>query len=143
MPQPALAAAPAPPASAIITLTAITPEKTSTDPTDRSMPAVMITNVIPTDRVNTTEALMKIDLMLYEPRNALGFSTEKITTIRISARKIQSELEDDSAASADSRASDGRAWPAVAAAVVVAGSAPLARSGESSLGGWLTALRPR
>ena len=54
----------APPASAIITLSAITPEKTSTEPTDRSMPAVMITNVIPTDSVSATEASMKIVLML-------------------------------------------------------------------------------
>ena len=62
-PQPALLEALAPPATAIITLTAITPDITRIDPTDRSMPAVMITNVIPTDRISATAALMKIVLM--------------------------------------------------------------------------------
>ena len=64
VPQPALAEASRRPPSAVITLSAITPEKTSTEPTDRSMPAVMITKVIPTESVSATDASMKIDLML-------------------------------------------------------------------------------
>src|SRR5512132_3708377 len=44
------------PPTASITLAAITPEKTSTDPTDRSIPAVMITKVMPTAMISSPEA---------------------------------------------------------------------------------------
>jgi hypothetical protein len=58
-PQPARA-----PPCAAITLAATTPEKTRTDPTERSMPPVTMTKVMPTASTSGMAALMKMVRML-------------------------------------------------------------------------------
>ena len=108
------------------------------------MPAVMITNVIPTDSVSATEALMKIDLMLYEPRNALGFMIEKTTMISDQRQEDPQRAGGRQRLAADSRASDASAAGGGSAAVV--GRRWCCRSpglAISSRGSWLTARRPR
>ena len=62
---------PSPPCH-IMTLAPTTPEKTITDPIDRSMPAVMITNVIPTPRIARMDAFWTIRRMLPTLANVFG-----------------------------------------------------------------------
>ena len=118
-PHPELIADAAPPPTAIIVLAATTPENTSTEPTDRSMPAVMITYVIPTDSVSATAALTKIVLMSKLDKNELGFMIENTATITRRARKIHNGLAGDNscARSRVSLVADVRSGEAGAAGV--------------------------
>ena len=74
-----IAPQPSPP-TASITLAAITPEKTSTDPTDRSIPAVMITYVMPTARTSSTAASVKM-LRAFDVETKLSYSRVPKTMI--------------------------------------------------------------
>jgi len=49
-------------------LAAIMLAKISTEPTDRSMPAVMITNVMPTDRISSTDVSISVVLRVEQGR---------------------------------------------------------------------------
>ena len=71
-----------------IALAETTPENTSTDPTDRSMPAVMITNVIPTATTSRIAALVARLRALLTVANASGSSTENATIIPARIRMI-------------------------------------------------------
>src|SRR4051812_13714873 len=74
-----------PPPSLFIALTATTPLNTSTAPTDRSMPAVMITNVMPVASTSRTAASVAM-LRAFEADTKLSYSsTEKA---RMSATRI-------------------------------------------------------
>ena len=82
-------AAPQPwPPMAAIALSATTPLKTRTLPTDRSMPPVMMTKVIPTPRTARMEVFCTIPRMLNTVRKLLGFRTEKMMTITASTMMI-------------------------------------------------------
>ncbi len=66
---------------------ATTPEKTSTAPTERSMPAVMITKVRPTATTSRTAASVAMLRALLTSRNSSGCRNEKtaISPTRIRA----------------------------------------------------------
>src|SRR5918999_750177 len=70
---------------------AITLESTSMDPTDRSMPAVMITNVTPTARSRSSEASTAMLRKLSPLRKAVPSRTEKAITSPASMRKMKAE----------------------------------------------------
>ncbi len=57
-----------------------TPLKTSTAPTDRSIPAVMITYVIPTARTSSTAASVKM-LRAFDAETKLSYSSVAKTMI--------------------------------------------------------------
>src|SRR5918992_3728659 len=69
------------PPTAFIAFAATTPENTSTDPTDRSIPAVMITYVIPTEITSRIAAFTAMLRMLLTGANASGSGRENTTTI--------------------------------------------------------------
>jgi hypothetical protein len=78
-----------PPPMASITLAAITPEKTSTDPTERSIPAVMITKVIPTAMISSPEASAAMFRKLNTVANCWNRSAANPVTIPTRIRKVQ------------------------------------------------------
>ena len=87
--MPTMAAPQPSPPMASITLAATTPPKTSTEPIDRSMPAVMITKVMPTPRTARTAMFCEISEMLLTVRNLPPAAIEKMTTITTSTTRIQ------------------------------------------------------
>ena len=72
-----------------ITLAAITPEKTRTDPTDRSIPAVMITKVMPTARISSPEASAAMLRKLNTVANCWKRRAAKPATMPSRIRKVQ------------------------------------------------------
>jgi hypothetical protein len=74
------------PPTAFIARAETTPLKTSTAPTDRSMPAVMITNVMPVASTSRTAASVAMLRALAESTNESGSSTLKT---RISPTRIR------------------------------------------------------
>ena len=87
------------PPRAAIALSATTPLKTRTLPTERSMPPVMITKVIPTARTPRMAVLMTIPRMLKTVRKAPGLRIEKMTTMTASTIMICSACSRASRAS--------------------------------------------
>ena len=84
------AATPGPlPPMAAITFAATTDENTSTDPTDRSMPEVMITNVIPTPSTAHTATFCDISEKLPVDRKRSPATMENATQMTISTPRIQ------------------------------------------------------
>ncbi len=73
---------------AIITFAATTPEKTSTEPIDRSMPAVTITNVMPTPSTARIAAFWAICLAFSRLPKLLGASVTKTAMISASTSRI-------------------------------------------------------
>jgi hypothetical protein len=71
-----------------IALAETTPENTSTEPTDRSMPAVMITNVIPTAITIRIAAFVARFRKLLTVANESGSITENTTIIAARMRMI-------------------------------------------------------
>ncbi len=78
---------PSPPI-ARMTRAATTPENTSTEPTDRSMPAVMMTYVIPTARTARIEAFWMMRRKLVHCANESGARMLKTMMIARSTRRI-------------------------------------------------------
>ena len=72
---------------------AITLERTSIDPTDRSIPAVMITNVTPTANSKSSDASSAIVTKFSALRKAVPSTIEKAMTSPASITKINAELE--------------------------------------------------
>src|SRR5215216_4069272 len=83
-----IAPQPSPP-TASITLAAITPEKTSTDPTDRSIPAVMITKVMPTAMISSPEASAAMLRKLNTVANCWKRRAAKPATMPSRIRNVQ------------------------------------------------------
>ena len=81
---------PSPP-MASITFAATTEEKTSTEPTDRSMPEVMMTNVIPTPITAHTAMFCEISEKLLAERNLLPPVMVKKTTMTSSTPRIHTD----------------------------------------------------
>ena len=79
---------PWPPPMAAIALSATTPLKTRTLPTDRSMPPVMMTKVIPTPRTARMAVFCTIPRMLNTVRKLLCLRIAKMTTITASTMMI-------------------------------------------------------
>ena len=77
------------PPTASIALAETTPANTSTDPTDRSIPAVMITNVAPTDRISSTDASVAMLRMFVLDAKSAVCMIEKTTMIPIRIVRIQ------------------------------------------------------
>ena len=73
-------------------MAAITPENTSTEPTDRSMPAVMITNVMPTDTTISTATLVATVRASKAVANCVGRIAEKTAMMMRSTQKIHNVL---------------------------------------------------
>src|SRR5882757_8895064 len=90
-PQPSLVGSPLTP-NVFSVLPAIMLAKISTEPTDRSMPAVMITNVMPTDRINSTDVSISVVCALNRVGNACGASTLNTTHSTTSTSAIQNTL---------------------------------------------------
>ena len=90
---------PWPPPMAAITLSAATPLKTRTLPTDRSMPPVMMTKVMPTPRTARMAVFCTIPRMLNTVRKLLGLRIEKTMTITASTMMICSACSRPSRAS--------------------------------------------
>ena len=74
--------------AATIALQAITLLNTKTLPTDRSIPAVIITKVIPTPKTAKTEMLIMMFLKLNRVKNVLGAIALKIAVITKSTETI-------------------------------------------------------
>ena len=74
---------------ASITLPATMPEKISTEPTDRSMPEVMITNVMPTERISSTAVSMSSSWKLYRVGKLSGASALNTAISASSTSAIQ------------------------------------------------------
>src|SRR5919199_1260374 len=72
--------APSPP-TPFMSLAATTPENTSTPPTERSIPAVMITYVMPTESTSSTAASVAM-LRAFEAETKLEYSSAEKTRIR-------------------------------------------------------------
>ena len=66
----------------------ITELKTSTDPMDKSMPAVMMTKVTPMPSTTRMDVFIRIARKLNTVRNASGAMTEKTITIASSTTTI-------------------------------------------------------
>ena len=77
------------PPIASITLAATTDENTNTEPTDRSMPEVMITNVIPTPNTAQTATFCEIREKLPGDRKRSPAMTVKNTQMTTSTPRIQ------------------------------------------------------
>ena len=93
-------AAPQPwPPIAAIALSATTPLKTRTLPTDRSMPPVMMTKVIPTPSTARMDVSCTIPRMLKTVRKLPGLRAAKMTTITASTMMICSACSRASRAS--------------------------------------------
>jgi hypothetical protein len=71
---------------------AITLERTSIEPTDRSIPAVMITNVTPTANSKSSDASSAIVTKFSALRKAVPSTIEKAKTSPASMTKINAEL---------------------------------------------------
>src|ERR671910_773955 len=71
---------------------AITLERTSIDPTDRSIPAVMMTNVTPTANSKSSDASSAIVTKFSALRKAVPSTIEKAMTSPASMTKINAEL---------------------------------------------------
>ena len=69
-------------------LALMTPEKTSTEPIERSMPAVMMTKVMPTPRIARIEAFWAMVRALPVLAKLLGARIEKTMTIAARTRRI-------------------------------------------------------
>src|SRR4051794_30594020 len=121
------------PPTPFIAFTETTPLKTSTAPTDRSMPAVMITNVMPVARTSSTAASVAM-LRAFEADTKLEYSSAEKT--RISATRISPihVLEPvtkrchhgtRSVASSDSSVSSSTTASRVSASVSLIASAPV------------------
>ncbi len=111
---------PWPPPTAAIALSATTPLKTRTLPTERSMPPVMMTKVIPTPRTARMEVFCTIPRMLNTVRKLLGFMTAKTSTITASTMMICSACSRASRASLPVGVSSLRATSAGAGGGTVA-----------------------
>ncbi len=94
-PQPASVASP-PGLSASMVFAPTTPANTSTEPTDRSMPAVMITKVIPTASTSSTDASISRVCAVNRVRKASGRSAPNTTHSASSTRPIHSVLAERS-----------------------------------------------
>ena len=80
---------PSPPTHTMV-LALMTPEKTSTDPMERSMPAVMMTKVMPTPRIARIEAFWAMVRALPPLAKLFGARIENTMTI---ADQDQEDLE--------------------------------------------------
>ncbi|WP_288115245.1 hypothetical protein [Microbacterium sp. SCN 71-21] len=78
---------PSPPIARIV-IAETTPEKTSTEPIDRSMPDVEMTKVMPTARIARIEAFWRTRRKLDHCANVVGARAPKISTITRRTRKI-------------------------------------------------------
>ena len=78
-----------PPPTASITLAAMTPENTSTDPTERSIPAVMITKVMPTAMISSPEASAAMLRKLNTVANCWKRSAANPATMPSRIRNVQ------------------------------------------------------
>ncbi len=76
---------------ASMTLAETTEENTSTEPIDRSMPEVMMTNVIPTPRTAHTAMFCEMSEKLLAERNLPPAAAEKNTTMTTSTPRIQTD----------------------------------------------------
>src|SRR3954467_1826624 len=81
---------PSPPIDSM-TLAATTLENTRTDPTDRSMPEVMMTNVMPTPSTAQTATFCEISEKLEADKNFPPAATEKKATITSRTPRIQTD----------------------------------------------------
>jgi hypothetical protein len=106
-----IAPQPSPP-TASITLAAITPEKTSTDPTDRSIPAVMITKVMPTAMISSPEASAAMLRKLNTVANCWKRSRANAATMPSRIRKVQVVVSVSRRRSAWRRPVGAGAWAA-------------------------------
>ena len=81
---------PSPP-TVSISFAAITEENTSTEPTDRSIPDVMMTNVMPTPITAHTAMFWEISEKLLVERNLSPAATEKNATMTRSTPRIHTD----------------------------------------------------
>ena len=85
-----------------MTLAATTLEKTRTDPTDRSMPEVMMTKVMPTPSTAQTATFCEISEKLEAERNLPPAAIEKNATMTSRTPRIQTDWVLPSRFSSDS-----------------------------------------
>ena len=69
------------PESAIVTCAATTDDRIRTEPTERSIPAVMMTNVMPTVRTTSCDESMTMSLKLRMLKNLVPSRSAKIVTM--------------------------------------------------------------
>src|SRR6185312_12264264 len=81
---------PSPPTDSMI-LAAMTEEKTSTEPIDRSMPEVMMTKVMPTPRTAQTAMFWEISEKLLVDRNLVPAAREKAATMTPRTPRIHTD----------------------------------------------------
>src|SRR6476620_2236271 len=79
------------PPTASMTLAATTLENTSTEPIDRSIPEVMITNVMPTPSTAHTATFWEISEKFDAERNLPPAATEKNATMTTRTPRIQTD----------------------------------------------------
>src|SRR6476646_10931310 len=79
------------PPTASMTFAATTLENTSTDPMDRSIPEVMITNVMPTPSTAQTATFWEISEKFDAERNLPPAATEKKATMTTRTPRIQTD----------------------------------------------------